>query len=146
MKLHAFVLHNVSFDMFFDFKPSTSRLFHAHTFVIDADDTDQAADLIWILTNVDSPDHLRAEHPDLARYADDVAHYRQRRNRSLSMGDVIVFFHGEKPFGAKAVEGVGFKDYNLEDLTSVDGSLGNNRNDTSQAYDAMQDFMQQQNR
>lgn len=108
MRLHAFVLHNVSVDTFFRYNPKTSCLHHAHTFQVEADDLDKAADLIWILTNVDDANHLRTGHPHLAAYADEVTLYRQRKNRSLSVGDVIVFYERERPAGAMEVATVGF--------------------------------------
>lgn len=109
MKLHAYVLHSVGPDMFFRYDPRTSCLHHAHTFLIDADDVTKAANLIWDLTNVDGGNMLRVNSPHLSQYAVQVDEYRARRNRSLSVGDVIVFFHGEQPAGALAVKGTGFE-------------------------------------
>lgn len=109
MKLHAFILHNVSPDMFLRYDAKTSCLHHAHTFQVEADDTSRAANLIWDLTNIDSGTMLRVNFPHLAQYADQVDSYRQRRNRSLSVGDVIVFYHGERPAGAVAVKASGFE-------------------------------------
>lgn len=107
MKLHAFVMHNVSRDMFFRYEDASSALHHAHTFVVEADDLENAANLIWILTNVDSADHLRLDYPHLAQYADAVTHYRSRKNRSLSVGDVIVFLERERYAGARALAMIG---------------------------------------
>ena len=145
MKYAAFVLHNVSADMFWGFKPETSRLYHAHTFTIEADTPELGAEVIWVLTNVDSADDLRINHSHLAQYADQVTEYRRRKNRSLSVGDVVVFYQGEKPLVAKAVEGEGWKDYTLDDLIPTDASLdARNIHPESQAYEAMQDLMQEQ--
>lgn len=108
MKLQAFVLHNVSQDMFFRYDPRSSLLHHAHTFEVEADDIKRAADLIWVLTNVDSPNDLRINYPHLAEYAEQTVHYRQRENRSLSVGDVIVFYERGRPAGAYAVATSGF--------------------------------------
>lgn len=123
MKLRAIVLHNVGPDMFWRYSPQTSRLFHAHTFQVEADSTAKAADLIWILTNVDSADDLRLRHSHLATYAEQMEHYRTRQNRSLSVGDVIVFMEGERVAGAVKVATVGFTeidhDHIMTDLDDV---------------------------
>ncbi len=108
MNLHAFVLHNVSPDMFFRYDPKTSHLHHAHTLQVEADSPELACDLIWTLTNVDSADDLRLRSPHLARYAEQVTAYRERRNRSLSVGDVVVLFERERPLGSWAVAPFGF--------------------------------------
>ena len=108
MNLHACVLHNVSADMFFRYDPETSALHHAHTFAVRAKTIDQAASIIWILTNADSDEHLKESWPHYAEHAEEVAHYRRRRNRSLSVGDVIVFFEGERFAGAVSVASLGF--------------------------------------
>jgi hypothetical protein len=155
VKLHAFVLHNISEDMFWGFKPESSRLFHAHTFTIDATTPERAAEIVWILTNVDSADDLPnstfgwVHSTDLTQYADQVIAYRRRRNRSLSVGDVVLFYHGEEFLVAKACEGLGWKDYSLEEYqAAVDGEglEASNRQDTSQAYRAMQEFLAAQRR
>lgn len=109
MRLHAYVFHNVSGDMFFRYDPKTSCLHHAHTFTVEADDLTRAADLIWILTNVGNGNDLRLNHPLQAVYADQVDHYRQRQNRSLCVGDVIVFYERERAAGALVVATTGFE-------------------------------------
>lgn len=84
------VLHNVSRDMFFRYHPDTSSLHHAHTFELDEpDDTspESVANLAWHLANVAGPDDLP---PRLEKYAEQVTAYRSRRNRSLSVSDVLV--------------------------------------------------------
>lgn len=113
MKLRAYVLHNVSTDIFFRFDPTTSKVGHAHTFEIEADDPLKAADLLWTLTNVTDSNDLRLSWPHLAQYASQVTTYRRRKNRSLSVGDVIVQYEGIHLRSVLAVATVGF-----EDLTS----------------------------
>ena len=86
MNLAVTVLHNVSDRMFTDFDPSTSKLYHAHTFQVIADGMEQACNLIWELTNVDGPEML-PNH--LSLYGNQVREDRSRMNRSLSVGDVL---------------------------------------------------------
>lgn len=117
MKLHAVVLHNYGPGMFWDYDPKTADLHHAHTFVIEADNIEKAADLVWVLTNVDSADHLRLTSPHLAQYAEQVTHYRNRKNRSLSVADAIVFFEGERYAGALAVARVGHDPIEIDPTT-----------------------------
>ena len=141
MRLHAFVLMNIGTDMFWGYRADSSALYHAHTFVIDADNPDRAVELIWILTNVDSADMLRQEYPHLAQYADDVIEYRRRENRSLSVGDVVTFYQGEKFLVSKACERLGWSDHNVD--LGVGLEVDNTR-PTSQARRAMQEFMESQ--
>lgn len=108
MRFAVVVLHNVSDDMFFRYRPKTSALHHAHTFDVEADNLRQAGELVWILTNVGSADELRLSAPHLSRYAEAVEHYRRRQNRSLSVGDVLLFSEEERPAGALTVAMVGF--------------------------------------
>lgn len=113
MNLSVLVLHNVSPDMFLRYDPETSILFHAHEFQVVADNIEKAADVIWTLTNVDDGNHLRSMRSDLGLYAPQVDQYRLRRNRSLSVGDVLLFTElGDppRPAGALWVDNVGFKD------------------------------------
>lgn len=117
MKLDAIVLHNVSEDMFWRFDPKTSSLHHAHTFRgIEADNIERAASLVWDLTNVGDANELRLMFPHLSQYADEVTKYRARKNRSLSVGDVLVFVEGERPAGVLAVASMGFKHYGTKDV------------------------------
>ena len=138
MNLSVTVLHNVSADMFFRYDPETSKLFHAHTFQVVADNIDKAADLIWTLTNVDSANDLRSMRADLGLYAQQVDEYRARKNRSLSVGDVLVFreLAGDKSEGRFAgalwVDMLGFKPA-LE--VAYDGG-GSNQTTQSNAYEA----------
>ena len=144
MRYHAFVLHNISHDMFWGFRPETSRLEHAHTFVIVADNPGLATEVIWVLTNVDSADHLRLDYPHLAQYAEDVTLYRARRNRSLSVGDVVMLHAGEAFVTAQSCEKVGWKPYTEAELNlNVKGLEFSNEAPVSQAYRAMQKHLQQ---
>lgn len=104
MNLAAIVLHNVSEDTFDRYDPETSKLYHAHTFQIVADNTDQAAELIWTLTNVDDANMLASVRADLSLYGPQVTEYRRRKNRSLSKGDVVLL--------RELTEGVGLADLN----------------------------------
>lgn len=108
MRLTAVVLHNLGPGMFWKYDPANAELFHAHNFTIEADNAEQGANLVWILANVGGPDELRLDHPSLSKYADQVREYRTRMNRSLSVGDVIIFSEGERPAGAVAVAMMGF--------------------------------------
>lgn len=110
MKLTAVVLHNLGPGMFWKYEPDSAELYHAHNFEIEVDSPEQGANLVWTLTNVGGPDELRLTHPSLAKYADQVREYRSRMNRSLSVGDVIIFSEGERPAGAVAVAMMGFDD------------------------------------
>lgn len=109
MRLTAVLLHNVSVDTFWGYKPKTSSLFHSHTFEVNADTPELAADIVWILTNADSSDWLRLHYPHLSQYAGQMERYRERKNRSTSVGDVIVFYEGERPAGAWSCEPMGWK-------------------------------------
>ena len=108
MDLKATVLHNVSDDNFFRYDPETSKLYHAHDFQVTADNPEKAASLIWDLTNVDDANHLQSMRPDLGHYGPQVTHYRARRNRSLSVGDAIVFHEGDRYAGTAVVLNIGF--------------------------------------
>jgi hypothetical protein len=143
MNLSALVLHNVSPDMFFRYDPETSQLYHAHEFQVVADNIDKAADLIWMLTNVGDSNELRSMRSDLGLYGAQVDEYRARGNRSLSVGDVLVFHEasaeqggltlGRGRFaGALWVDTLGFKPA-LK--TSFDGG-GSNQTERSQSYEA----------
>ena len=134
------VLHNVSTDMFFRYHPETSKLYHAHTFQVMADNTEGAANLIWTLANVDDADHLRQQWPHLSSYASQVMEYRARRNRSLSVSDVLVIYELRQEdahlAGILAVAGVGHD--TLDRLPEyVDG---NNETEYSASYAAHQAF------
>lgn len=136
MNLSVLVLHNVSADMFFRYDPETSRLFHAHEFQIVADNIEKAADVVWTLTNVSDGNHLRSMRSDLGLYAPQVDEYRQRRNRSLSVSDVLVFtdLDGRRPVGALAIESVGFR---VVEVVAYDGG-GSNQTAVSNSYTAHQ--------
>jgi hypothetical protein len=142
MKLDAIVLHNVCEDMFWRFDPRTSQLHHAHTFRdVEADNIDKAADLIWNLTNIGDANELRVNFPHLSKYADEVTNYRRRKNRSLSVGDVLVFVEGERPAGVLAVASMGFKHFGTKDVR-VDLTDVANQADESLAYLAHQDRLE----
>jgi len=113
MNLTVKVLHAVGPGMFASYHSEGSELFHAHDFEIVADNPEQAADLVWTLCNVDGANHLTAIRADLGVYAPQVTAYRQRKNRSLSMGDVLVFFEGDRFVTTMAVESVGHHEYPL---------------------------------
>jgi len=135
MNLSVLVLHNVSPDMFFRYDPETSRLFHAHEFQVAADNIEKAADLVWNLTNVSDANELRSMRPDLGMYGAQVEEYRERRNRSLSVGDVLVFAElsdPPRPAGALWVDGLGFKQVSE---IAYDGG-GSNTTTQSNSYEA----------
>lgn len=139
MKTYALVMHNVGPDMFFT--PNAEDLHHAHTFTVEADNIEQAANLVWTLTNVDGSDDLRLNFPHLAKYAPAVTHYRDRRNRSLSVADVIAFFEGERYAGALAIEAVGLRPFTLDPTTLR--TVTNDRAE-SDARRAMRDLLDKQ--
>lgn len=136
MRLTVTVLHNVSPDMFFRYGPD-SRLHHAHTFEVEADSVDTAANLVWTLTNVGDANELRQIAPHEAKYADEVTKYRARGNRSLSVSDVLVFHEGERPAGCLVVAGVGHD--MLEAIPSYEE--GTNGDVVSKSYLAHQEWM-----
>ena len=112
MNLSALVLHNVGPTMLTGYHAEGSDLFHAHEFQIVADNVEQAANLVWDLANVGDSNELHQMRPNLGLYGQQVNEYRARMNRSLSVGDVIVFHEigSDEPrfAGALAVAGVGF--------------------------------------
>lgn len=114
MNLTVKVLHAVGPGMFASYRPEGSDLFHAHDFDVVADNPEQAADLVWTLCNVDDANHLSSIRSDLSIYGAQVTAYRQRKNRSLSMGDVLVFFEGDHFVTAMAIEAMGHREYPLE--------------------------------
>jgi hypothetical protein len=133
VNLSVLVLHNVSPDMFFRYDPETSILFHAHEFQVVADNIEKAADVIWTLTNVDDGNHLRSMRSDLGLYAAQVDEYRERRNRSLSVGDVLVFTElPNRAAGALWVDNLGFKQVSE---VAYDGG-GSNQTAQSMSYQA----------
>lgn len=109
MKLTAVVLHNCGPGMFWKYDPKTAELYHAHNFDIEADSIEQGANLVWDLANVGDADELRLNFAALSSYAPQVVAYRDRMNRSLSVGDVIIFSEGERPAGALVVASLGFE-------------------------------------
>jgi len=134
VNLAVTVLHNVARGSFFGFRPDTADLRHAHTFQVVADNVNEAAKLMWLLCNVDGPDDLPAH---LSLYAAQVEHYRQRMNRSLSVGDVLVMerLEPEQQFeiaGVMACEVVGWK--GLEYVPEYE--RGANVTATSRSYEA----------
>lgn len=136
MNLSAVVLHNVSIDTFTGFRPGTSRLFHAHEFQIVADSADQACELLWTLCNVDDANHLASVRSDLSLYGRQVAEYRRRKNRSLSIGDAVVLHElggdSKRWVGMYAVAAVGWQQVGSYPYTD-----GTNQSDASEAYDAL---------
>lgn len=140
MKLDAIVLHNVSPDMFFRYRPETSSLHHAHTLTVEADSPEQALDLIWTLTNVDPMD-LRLNLPHLAEYVEQMEHYRRRMNRSMCVGDVVVLIEGDRLAGSYACDVIGWSrlDDPVIDLRLRDHFT--NGDERSAAYPAHQEYM-----
>lgn len=136
MNLSALVLHNVSRDTFFRYDDRTSKLYHAHEFQVVADNIETAADLVWTLTNVDDQNHLNTIRPDLSLYGQQVVAYRQRRNRSLSVGDVIVFrdLEDERYVGAVAVASMGFEQLYVRPLYDQGKMPEPNQTLVSEAY------------
>lgn len=141
MNLAATVLHNVSDDTFVRYDPETSRLHHAHTFQIVADNADQAADLIWMLTNVDDANHLASMRSDLSLYGPQVTAYRRRKNRSLSVGDVVVFHEltgdVQRPAGVRVVTSADWETIEVAGRELSRGPMwaaGSNETETSQSY------------
>jgi hypothetical protein len=132
MNLTVRVLHNVSRDMFFGYHPKTSRLYHAHTFQVSADNVEQAVNLVWVLTNIDDANALARRHPHLSQYGTQVTAYRARRNRSLSVADVLVVHEGARPAGVLAIVSVGHE--RLEAIP--DYADGTNASPYSVAYQA----------
>ena len=141
MKLHAYVFHNVGPKMFWEYAPE--NMYHAHTFEVEADTIQGAANLIWNLTNVGNVDELRTMFPHLGEYGPQVSAYRSRENRSLSVGDAIVFLERERHAGSLAVAALGHDEvgFDLELLTNV-----NNNATTSDARRAFQELLEAQSR
>lgn len=147
MKLAAVLLHNVSGDTFWGYKPKTSRLFHAHTFEIDADNPERAAEVVWVLTNVETSDVLRLHYPHLSQYAAQMERYRERKNRSTSVGDVIVFYEGERPAGAFACATVGWQQLPFAPEFECDYIPDKkNESEVSASYDAHVEWAKQPGR
>lgn len=142
MKLKARVLHNVGPTMFFGYHPEAEDLYHAHDFEIMADNVDTAADLLWTLCNVDDASHLTSMRPDLGEYGVQVTHYRHRRNRSLSVSDVIVFYdESDRWIATMAVESVGHRHYAQEPAFKE----GSNDTHQSVARTAWEQLLEAQN-
>lgn len=89
--IRARVLHNYSADTFVRFHPDTSKLHHAHDFDITVEGhpdlerakvTEAALRIVWEIANVDAAEG----------YNDQIAAYRKRKNRSLSVGDVVLLY------------------------------------------------------
>lgn len=147
MNLSALVLHNVGPTMFFGYHAEGSDLFHAHEFQIVADNVEQAAGLVWILANVGDSDELHQMRSDLGLYGAQVNEYRARMNRSLSVGDVIIFHEigsgGEPRFaGALAVASVGFT--TLHAMPPY--KQGSNSSEVSESYKAHRELNTRLNR
>jgi hypothetical protein len=115
--IRATVLHSVGPGMFFGYLPGQSHLHLAHVFQLDVQDDVAAfakpqfiAEILWTLCNVDGPEDL---HGDWQVYAPQVAEYRRRRNRSLSMGDVVLLEKAwedqAEPLGALHAVSVGWE-------------------------------------
>lgn len=140
MNLSVLVLHNVGPTMFFGYKAEGSDLFHAHEFQVVADSAEEAANLVWNLTNIGDENELRLQFPHLAFYGPQVTAYRQRMNRSLSVGDVLVLHEigaGEPRFVATmAIAGLGHDLYPLVPPYAQ----GTNESEVSESYKAHMEF------
>lgn len=132
MNLAVTVLHNVVRGSFFGFDPEIADLRHGHTFQVIADNVNEAAKLTWMLANIDSADDLPAH---LSSYGPQVFKYRERMNRSLSVGDVLVMEDLDNHYetvGVMACEMVGWK--GLEYMPAFERGL--NAEPTSRSYEA----------
>lgn len=138
MKIKVTVLHNAGPGMFFGFNPETAHLHHAHDLLIEADSIDQAANLAFELTNLDVED--LNDYKALI-YGNQVREYRERMNRSLSVGDVLVMRdldHDDEPvLGVMACESLGWK--GLEFVPEF--AFGTNQSPVSESYRAHQDLV-----
>lgn len=134
------VLHNVGRDMFFRFHPKTSTLHHAHEFQVRADSPEAAANLIWTLANVGDAEELQMTAPYLSLYANQVTEYRARRNRSLSVSDVLIIkeLGSGEPRLAKILVLAGVGHHMLEAVP--DYTDGSNQTAVSKSYEAHQAF------
>lgn len=140
MNLSATVLHNVGLGMFSRYNAEGSNLYHAHEFQIVADNADKACELLWMLCNVDDANHLNQMRPDLAIYGQQVAEYRRRRNRSLSVGDVVILQElgeGVRYIGSYAIEPIGWRSLPLTPIYDA----GTNQSDRSAAFEAQVHFL-----
>lgn len=145
MNLKATVLHNVGLRMFERYNAEGSDLYHAHDFQIVADNADKACDLAWLLCNVDDANHLNQIRPDLAHYGPQVAEYRSRRNRSLSVGDVVVLNEAGpnaelRYVGSYAVEPIGWR--SLPISPPYDPDHDDEGLETSTAYNAAHRYLE----
>lgn len=109
MQVKAIVLHSVGEGMFWRYDPARSSLFHAYTFDLEVSDEARphaVLELVWMLGNIDGPEQVPGLVGDLdaylhGHYARQVDQYRRLRNRSISMGDVVILRHPpEEPLGA----------------------------------------------
>lgn len=132
MNLAVTVLHNCERGSFFGFHPNTADLRHGHTFEVVADSVNEAAKLVWTLGNVDGPDDLPVH---LSLYGRQVREYRDRMNRSLSVGDVLLMedldTEDRQVLGVMACEQVGWR--GLEYVPSFE--RGSNDEPTSKSYE-----------
>lgn len=141
MRMKARVLHSVGEGMFLSYHPEGSNLFHAHDFDLVAENVEEAANLLWTLCNVDDANHLTSMRPDLEAYGSQVTAYRQRRNRSLSMGDVLVFYSENGSWLATmALEAIGHSHYAQEPGYEA----GSNDEEFSRSYHAWQALLDAQ--
>lgn len=86
MRYLAVVTHNHGPEALWTYRGG-APLAEATRFHVVADTPHVACEWTWLVCNVDTPSEL----PDhLTGHATDTARYRRRRNRSLSMGDVVI--------------------------------------------------------
>lgn len=136
-------LHGVNPNyMFQTYKGERSVLAHAHDFEVTADTPANALELIWMLTNVGDDQELNALRPDLGHYGDQVQAYRSRRNRSLSVGDVVLIYDGDDYVGGYAVEPFGWTDLARRPPVAFGGTNGSV---VSASYLAMSDAIEEYN-
>lgn len=130
MRYLAVVTHNHGPEAMWTYRPG-APLAEATRLHLDADTPHAACEQAWVICNVDEPGQL----PDALRHhAADVAGYRSRSNRSLSMGDVVILTPA--PDGADktgemtawAAADMGFAqiehvpDYTADDPTTADSA------------------------
>lgn len=133
--MRAIVLHNVSTDMFFEYKPETSKLYHAHTFELE--ESSSYLEDVWGIAN-QYPEDVEDE-PFYQHYLPQIHAYRQRSNRSLSMSDVVILVDGEAVVGAWTAVTVGWREIDMP--TGVDLSDVDNHQEASIAWAAHAKFL-----
>ena len=120
MKVSVIVLHNVNLTgMLLGYNARTAQLHLADKFDVHADSLQHAADVAWVICNVDSPNDLPTY---LREHVETVKKYRERRNRSLSVGDVLIL-EGQGERIGLAVEIAGHKKVDVDDAWITVGTV-----------------------